>query len=194
MSKLVSGALLGRDNGGNTCPEQMQMHVPEGVEKHFKQAKTYSERECPKSSNHLLHDTLHETKSIRQLRYFTDSEKEHVLVLCDMGHNICGHKGIVHGGFTASLIDNSLGALAFLNVSMPATKNLRIDYKRPLPAGQSVVVSSTIVSSDSKSLVLEASVYGSDNNIYAVGVAEFVDVSKKWKQNEMRGPSQEATN
>jgi len=158
---------------------------PELVLKHLKDNKTYFERHVPKSpdSQHLIHDTLHTTNSIKQLRYFVDNDKEHVVVLCETGHNICGHKGIVHGGFTATIIDNSLGALAVQNLTMPATKQLKVDYKRPLAAGGSIIVSSDIIFKDTRSVTLEAKVFcGDGEHVYAIGTAEFVDVSNKWKE------------
>eukprot|EP00923_Selenidium_pygospionis_P017896 GHVN01031443.1.p1 GENE.GHVN01031443.1~~GHVN01031443.1.p1 ORF type:complete len:388 (-),score=58.81 GHVN01031443.1:979-2142(-) len=111
----------------------------------------YSEREYVSSPerHHLIHDTIRGADGIKFLRFFMGDNSKHAVIVCETGQNVCGHKNIVHGGFTAALLDSSLGALAFMNVKRPATKSLTVHYTKPIMAGEMVVVVCNCVSSPS---------------------------------------------
>ena len=60
---------------------------------------------------------------------------------------MCGHRGIVHGGLSAALLDETLGGAVYCLKAAglvgrgPAfTAALEVDYKAPLPAGSVVAV------------------------------------------------------
>jgi acyl-coenzyme A thioesterase PaaI-like protein len=59
-----------------------------------------------------------------------------------LGHALCGHPGIVHGGLLATLLDEGLARCCFpaLPNKVGVTASLKIDYKAPCMAGQIVVL------------------------------------------------------
>ncbi|PVH96397.1 thioesterase family protein [Periconia macrospinosa] len=59
-----------------------------------------------------------------------------------LGSALCGHPGIVHGGLLATLLDEGLGRCCFpaLPNKLAVTASLKIDYKKPVKAGQVVVM------------------------------------------------------
>lgn len=61
------------------------------------------------------------------------------------GTDLCGHPGMVHGGFLATMLDEGLARCAF--PAMPnkvgVTANLSINYRKPTFAGQYLVLRAT---------------------------------------------------
>lgn len=58
------------------------------------------------------------------------------------GPALCGHPGIVHGGFLATMLDEGLARACFdaLPNKVGVTASLKIDYRVPCPAGNYVVL------------------------------------------------------
>ncbi|PFH34848.1 hypothetical protein BESB_068810 [Besnoitia besnoiti] len=116
---------------------------------------------------HLLHDILTAYGNVSDLHYFmADSPADaaapeqapeespslsqlQMLVFCRVGRKVCGHKGVVHGGFLATLLDNALGYTAHFVFKRAATKTLEIKYVRPLLADSAVLADVTVESVDS---------------------------------------------
>jgi 3'-phosphoadenosine 5'-phosphosulfate synthase len=59
-----------------------------------------------------------------------------------LGTDLCGHPGIVHGGFLATMLDEGLARCCFpaLPNKIGVTANLNINYRSPAPAGAFVVL------------------------------------------------------
>lgn len=64
-----------------------------------------------------------------------------------LGTDLCGHKGIVHGGLLATILDESLARCCFaaLPNKIGMTANLNINYRAPVPAGSFIVLRATTV-------------------------------------------------
>ena len=66
--------------------------------------------------------------------------------LVEMGSELTGHPGVIHGGFTAALLDDLFGWAASSERKArnlgPAnfTANLDVNYRRPLLAGSTYLV------------------------------------------------------
>ncbi|KAG5926488.1 hypothetical protein E4U42_003262 [Claviceps africana] len=59
-----------------------------------------------------------------------------------VGEHLCGHPGLVHGGFLATMLDEGLARCCFgaLPHNVGVTANLNIDYRKPTPAGTYLVL------------------------------------------------------
>lgn len=59
-----------------------------------------------------------------------------------VGEDLCGHPGIVHGGFLATMLDEGLARCCFgaLPHNIAVTANLNVDYRKPTPAGSYLVL------------------------------------------------------
>ncbi|KAI5462986.1 Adenylylsulfate kinase-domain-containing protein [Mariannaea sp. PMI_226] len=59
-----------------------------------------------------------------------------------VGDDLCGHPGIVHGGFLATMLDEGLARCCFgaLPHNIGVTANLNINYRKPTPAGSFLVL------------------------------------------------------
>lgn len=62
-----------------------------------------------------------------------------------VGSDLCGHPGIVHGGFLATMLDEGLARCCFaaLPHNTGVTANLSIDYRKPTPANSFLVLRAT---------------------------------------------------
>jgi acyl-coenzyme A thioesterase PaaI-like protein len=95
-------------------------------------------------------------------------------VAFNLGTKVCGHRGIVHGGLTATLIDEVSGASAFSSIGPCFTANLNVDYKKPLKAECWILLRSYVTRIEGRKAWIETIVEDGDGIIYAKGTALFV--------------------
>lgn len=83
-----------------------------------------------KLSDHALHDTLNGPGMVEVYEVFKKNDSEEIVCLIKFGKSLNGYPGIVHGGITALLFDNTFG-WAFLALKAPhgVTANLNINYR-----------------------------------------------------------------
>jgi len=152
-------------------------------------------------TGHLLFDSLLNSNGVRHFFYFMASEKQiervqkafsgipsspsshddinnpersEVQVAFHLGEGICGHRGMVHGGLTATMIDEVSGAAAFSCVGPCFTANLNIDYIKPLLTPAWVLVRAHVERHEGRKVFIHASVENGLGDIYAKGVALFI--------------------
>jgi len=96
-------------------------------------------------------------------------------VAFNLGSNVCGHRGIVHGGLTATLIDEVSGASAFSAVGPCFTANLNVDYKVPLKAESWILLRSYVTRVEGRKAWIDTTVEDPAGSvIYAKGRALFI--------------------
>ena len=73
---------------------------------------------------------------------FTTADGSSFVSVQHLGHALCGHPGIVHGGLLATLLDEGLARCCFpaLPHKVGVTASLKIDYRVPCKADQYVVL------------------------------------------------------
>ena len=73
---------------------------------------------------------------------WNDAEGREMVAVFYVGDDLCGHPGIVHGGLLATVLDEGLGRCCFKSLphSIAVTANLKIDYRKPTPAGSFLVL------------------------------------------------------
>lgn len=73
------------------------------------------------------------------------------------GEALCGHPGIVHGGFLATMLDEGLARAAFaaLPHGVGVTASLSINYKAPCEAGQYVVLRGELTNAEGRKAWVE---------------------------------------
>ena len=103
-----------------------------------------------------------------------NSSGPEVYVAFHLGSNVCGHKGIVHGGLTATIIDEVSGAAAFAAVGPCFTANLNVNYIRPLPANTWVLVKSQVYKQVNRKAYIKTTVEDGMGNSFASGEALFI--------------------
>lgn len=73
------------------------------------------------------------------------------------GEELCGHPGIVHGGYLATVLDEGLARVAFaaLPNHVGVTANLNINYKAPCKAGQYIVLRGELTKAEGRKAWVE---------------------------------------
>jgi len=106
--------------------------------------------------------------------------------------NVQGHMGVVHGGFTATLIDSFFGAYGYLLNDMKpvATANLQIKYKKPMKVGKEYMLVCEVEKIEGKSFFLKSYVRDPKGVIYCESTARFAKVD--WQTMLMRNLFKEA--
>ncbi|CAK7233956.1 hypothetical protein SEUCBS140593_008776 [Sporothrix eucalyptigena] len=71
-----------------------------------------------------------------------DDEGKDLVMILHVGKGLCGHPDIVHGGFVATLLDETLARCCFKAVpyEIAMTATLKIDYRAPTPANSYLVL------------------------------------------------------
>lgn len=133
------------------------------------------------SSDHLF-TTLLKVGMLDDLvcLYHRPSQVVHSLVA--LGPDICGHGGIVHGGMSATVMDETLGALAYslkregiLGEGPAFTAHLHVDYKKPLPAPTKLICTAKAESIEGRKLWATAQIQDRPGGtVYVTGKALFL--------------------
>jgi adenylylsulfate kinase len=78
---------------------------------------------------------------------WTQREGKSYVQITHVGTDLCGHMGIIHGGFLATMLDEGLARCCFpaLPYNVGMTAKLEINYKAPAMADQYLVLRATTV-------------------------------------------------
>lgn len=93
-------------------------------------------------------------------------DAELVLAVVQLGHNLNGHEGVVHGGILALLLDDAMGfAYEALGVEKAVTASLKVDYRAPVSAGSTLVLKVHLSSREGRKLYFEAQITSPDGEV-----------------------------
>ncbi len=96
-----------------------------------------------------------------------------------------GYKGIVHGGITTALLDETIGwAIAVEKKMMFMTAELNVRFIRPLPVGLDVTVRGRATEHKSRYSMAEGEIVDADGHIYAKATGKFF-LMKDWQAEEI---------
>ncbi|KAG2453867.1 hypothetical protein HYH02_002074 [Chlamydomonas schloesseri] len=129
-----------------------------------------------------LFETMVVSGQIKELRCFYDTRKQMFYSVVELGKEVCGFPQTVHGGLTAALVDETLGGLAValwragqLGFRPPAyTARLEVDYKRKIPCGSVILVSTEVEKVADRKVWMRATVTNGKGTVYATGRSLFV--------------------
>lgn len=84
-------------------------------------------------------------------------DKKEFIQISYVGQDLCGHPGIVHGGFLATMLDEGLARPAFeaLPHRVGMTANLNVNYRAPCKADQFVVLRGEVTKSEGRKAWVE---------------------------------------
>ncbi|KAK9804588.1 hypothetical protein WJX73_003373 [Symbiochloris irregularis] len=114
-------------------------------------------------------------------------ERHQYCSIFSLGDRICGHPKIVHGGFTAALMDDAFGAIVYISKEKghvdpgaAFTVHLEVDYKAPVPAGNVICCTTEISRIEGRKIFGAATVADKPGGTtYASGSAIFVNPKPK---------------
>jgi len=104
------------------------------------------------------------------------------VALVQLGSSMCGHRGIVHGGATATVVDELFGWTAHrCGPDQPArifTAYLHVDYKAPVVAGIPVVVVTGVERVEGRKIFMQSTVESLDGStLFARAQSLFVEAA-----------------
>ena len=104
-----------------------------------------------------------------------------VVSLPTVGENFAGHPGYVHGGIIATLLDETMSK-AVSALGKPAmTRNIEVDYRRPVPSGVPIRIEGRVVRSELSKHWAEASILNAQGTVLAHGKGFFIQMRPKQK-------------
>jgi uncharacterized protein (TIGR00369 family) len=113
------------------------------------------------------------------LKFQFDEENAAVRGAFRMPTRYQGSRGALHGGIIALLLDEAMGKLNRLDEIVAPTAELSIEYLRPVPVGQQIVVESRRVAQEGRNYWREGTVRDADGNVLARGKGRFVKVGDR---------------
>lgn len=133
-----------------------------------------------------LFETMVVSGQIKELRCFYDNQKRVFYSVVELGKEVCGFPQTVHGGLTAALVDETVGGLAValwrsgaLGFRPPAyTARLEVDYKKKIPNGSVILVTTEVEELVDRKVWMRATVTNGKSTVYATARALFV--SPRW--------------
>ncbi|OII77830.1 thioesterase family protein [Cryptosporidium andersoni] len=144
--------------------------------------------------NTFFMNTLYSSGCINLYKYYLakdEYESPILLGIFNLGNNIESYPQTTHGGFSATIADNCLGALAIQIFKQPVTKILNISYKKPIKVNQTILVDCRINRGEfdhnqKDRVTVTAKIFNSNEDLLLIADAVFVDVSTKTKWNHSR--------
>ncbi|KAK4209040.1 HotDog domain-containing protein [Rhypophila decipiens] len=113
---------------------------------------------------------------------WTEKNGKEFVQISHVGTDLCGHMGIIHGGFLATILDEGLGRCCFpvLPFNIGMTAKLEINYKAPAMADQYLVMRARTVKVEGRKAWVEGHIEtlptkeGEEPTILATGSALYV--------------------
>ncbi|XP_076009786.1 acyl-coenzyme A thioesterase THEM4 isoform X2 [Genypterus blacodes] len=109
---------------------------------------------------------------------FANKEEQKCVCVFQAGHLLEGQPGFVHGGATATMIDNVTGAHAIYTSGLVMTANLNINYRSPIPLGSTLLIESCLDKKEGRKVFVSCKVTSTDGSkLYTDATALFLSVT-----------------
>jgi uncharacterized protein (TIGR00369 family) len=116
-----------------------------------------------------------------QLSFEQDDERQRIVGRFCIGEEYQGGTGYLHGGIIALLLDEVMSKASRFHGERAVTADLRVEYKRPIRAGQEIVVEGFVARRDGRQLYHEGEIRNEAGELLARGQGRFVVVDpEKW--------------
>ena len=102
-----------------------------------------------------------------------------------------GTPGYCHGGFLTSVMDESMGTLAYLNGHIVMSAYIQVKFRKPAPLNQVYYSISELIRIDSKRIQSECRITDFENKVYASSSGLFVQLPGEMAKNILDNFKQE---
>jgi acyl-coenzyme A thioesterase PaaI-like protein len=96
-----------------------------------------------------------------------------------LGANYAGGGGFAHGGIIGVVLDEAMGKLSKLTDEKAVTAEMNIEYRKPVPIDQPIVVEGWQEDEKGRNRFRVAEIYDLQGNLLARGKGRFVVVSQE---------------
>lgn len=116
----------------------------------------------------------------RKLEQYYDEKHETFWFRFHPGKKVEGPPHHVHGGFLATLMDEAMGSVAWLNGFTVVTHRLHMEYRKPVPLKKRHTVRSTVAEKQKRRIITESSLFDDEGNVLTGARGEFfiIDFSR----------------
>lgn len=125
--------------------------------------------------NHCFGCGLDNPSGLR-LRFFTDPDRNIVCQL-RLARRFAGPPGHAHGGIIATLLDEAMSKVNRARGLVAMTRALQVDYLRPVPLDQALILTARHVRSSGRRHHISAALADGKGQTLATATAVFVTVS-----------------
>ena len=87
-----------------------------------------------------------------------------------------GWPGVMHGGITSTILDETVGRTAFLVDMWAVTGRMEVRFRRPIPIGQPFTVTAEIVRVRSRALEARGEIRLADGTVAAEAQATYIRI------------------
>jgi uncharacterized protein (TIGR00369 family) len=90
-----------------------------------------------------------------------------------------GHPGYLHGGIIATLLDETMSKSVRAKGLNAMTRNLEVDYLRPVPSSKLIRMEGRLLRSDGRKHWAEAHIFDGEGKTLAQGKGLFIEVKTR---------------
>jgi len=112
-----------------------------------------------------------------KLRFELDLDDKRTHGRFALGANYAGGGGFAHGGIIAVVLDEAMGKLSKVTDERAVTAELSIEYRKPVPVEEEIVVQGWQVEEKGRNRFREAEIRDTQGNLLARGKGRFVVVN-----------------
>ncbi|NOZ50917.1 MAG: PaaI family thioesterase [Chloroflexi bacterium] len=98
-----------------------------------------------------------------------------------------GPPGYVHGGASAAVLDEAMGATVWRAGFTAVAVNLNIDYRRPVPLGQPVTIEARLTDREGRAIPARGEIRLADGTVAVVARGIFVDAPQLFDRSDFLG-------
>ena len=111
-----------------------------------------------------------------RLKFTLDEERNTFVCHFNLGTRYTGPPGHCHGGIIAAILDDAMGKVNKLGHVVALTKEMTVEYLKPVPLHKPLRVESTEVSVHGRQHINAAEILNADNEVLARGRGTFIAI------------------
>ncbi len=127
----------------------------------------------PKVGNHCFGCGANNDAGMK-LHFELDLDEKRTHGRFALGTKYAGGGGFAHGGIIAVVLDEAMGKLSKLTDERVVTAEMSIEYRRPVPVDQEIVVQGWQVEEKGRNRFRSAEIHDARGNLLARGKGRFV--------------------
>lgn len=134
--------------------------------------------------NHFTRSTLAQAAMLGpNTIVINDDESGCLLAFYHLGHKIAGHVGIVHGGLSATILDECMGRACFplLPGRIGVTAKLDLQFRSPIKVDSMILVRANTTKTEGRKAWVEATIETMEGELLVQATAMFIE--PKWSAN-----------
>ncbi len=113
-----------------------------------------------------------------QLVFERDDARQRIVGRFRLGEEYQGGSGYLHGGIIGLLLDEAMGKATRFHAEHAVTAELRVEYKKPIPADMEIVVEGFVTRRDGRQLYHEGEIRNEAGELLARGEGRFVIIDR----------------